>query len=177
MELTLGRRSGELGGAPAARTAVTGAIGGAAITAARFAAVLGPARGEPAAFWRALFRQTYAAEFRVEQSGREEQILEHLLRKATAETVRAHLAGVDLGLLVQAIENGAMVVTGAQVSAIDVLSGLPPLGESDLYDQVCERLGATNDGQRAGAIELALEGLYLARKIGKDSDGSETVYG
>ncbi|MFS0773839.1 hypothetical protein [Sphingomonas sp. 1P08PE] len=61
----------------AARTAVTTAIGGAAVTAARFAAVLGPARGEPAAFWRALFRQTYAAEFRVEQSGREEQILIH----------------------------------------------------------------------------------------------------
>ena len=51
------------------------------------------------------------------------------------------------------------------------------LGESELYDDVCDRLGATNDGQRAGAIELALEGLYLARKISKDSDGSETVYG
>ena len=34
-----------------------------------------------------------------------------------------------------------------------------------------------NDGERAGAIELALEGLYLARKIGKDTDGAETVYG
>ena len=51
------------------------------------------------------------------------------------------------------------------------------LGESELYDEVCDRLGATNDGQRAGAIELALEGLYLARKVGKDTDGSETVYG
>ena len=36
---------------------------------------------------------------------------------------------------------------------------------------------ATNDGQRASAIELALEGLYLARKISKDTDGAETVYG
>ena len=47
----------------------------------------------------------------------------------------------------------------------------------DLYDQVCDALGATNDGQRAGAIELALEGLYLARGVGKESDGRETVYG
>ena len=51
------------------------------------------------------------------------------------------------------------------------------LGESDLYDEVCDRLGATDDGTRAAAIELALEGLYLARKIGKDTDGAETVYG
>ncbi len=116
-------------------------------------------------------------EFETGEEGREEQVLEHLLRKATAETVRAHLAGVDLGLLVQAIEDGAMVVTGAQVSAIDVLSGLPPLGESDLYDQVCDRLGATDDGSRAGAVELALEGLFLAQRISKDSGEGETVYG
>jgi magnesium chelatase subunit I len=42
---------------------------------------------------------------------------------------------------------------------------------------LCHRLDARNDGERAGAIELALEGLYLARKIGKDTDGAETVYG
>lgn len=47
----------------------------AAVTAARFAAVVGPERGPPHAFWTALFRQTYAAEFRVEASGREAQII------------------------------------------------------------------------------------------------------
>ncbi len=60
-----------------ARAGVTAAIGAAAITAARFAAVLGPSHGEAAAFWRALFRETYAAELRVETPGREEQILIH----------------------------------------------------------------------------------------------------
>lgn len=47
----------------------------AAVTAARFAAVVGPAQGSPEAYWTALFRQTYAAEFRVEASGREAQII------------------------------------------------------------------------------------------------------
>jgi magnesium chelatase subunit I len=42
---------------------------------------------------------------------------------------------------------------------------------------VYDRLNAVSDGQRAAAIELALEGLYLARKIGKDTDGGDTVYG
>ena len=35
----------------------------------------------------------------------------------------------------------------------------------------------TNDGQRAAAVELALEGLYLARRISKESDDEETIYG
>ncbi len=116
-------------------------------------------------------------EFETGEEGREEEVLTHLLRTATAETVRAHFRGLDFSLLVDAIESGAMVTTGEQVTARDVLTGLPVLGESELYDQVCDRVGAANDGERAGAIELALEGLYLARKIGKDSDGSETVYG
>jgi magnesium chelatase subunit I len=116
-------------------------------------------------------------EFETGEEGREEEILEHLLRVATAQTVSARLAGIDLGLLVSAIENGASIATGEQVTARDFLSGLPPLGESDVYDQVIDRLSATNDGQRASAIELALEGLFLARRIDKESDGSETIYG
>lgn len=116
-------------------------------------------------------------EFETGEEGREAEVLTHLLRTATAETVRQHFRGLDFSLLVDAIENGLMVTTGEQVTARDFLSGLPVLGESELYDEVCDRLGATNDGQRAGAIELALEGLYLARRISKESGGGETVYG
>ena len=116
-------------------------------------------------------------EFETGEEGREDEILLHLLRTATAETVRHHFRGLDFSLLVDRIEAGQMVTTGEQVTARDFLTGLPVLGESELYDEVCERLEATNDGQRAGAIELALEGLYLARKISKESGGGETVYG
>ena len=116
-------------------------------------------------------------EFETGEEGREAEVLTHLLRTATAETVRQRFRGLDLSLLVQAIDDGAMVTTGEQVTARDFLAGLPVLGESELYDDICDRVDATNDGQRAGAVELALEGLYLARKIGKDTDGAETVYG
>jgi magnesium chelatase subunit I len=116
-------------------------------------------------------------EFETGEEGRELEILTHLLRTATAEAVRGHFRGIDFGLLVDRIESGQMVTTGEQVTARDFLMGLPVLGESDLYDQVCDRLAARNDGERAGAIELALEGLYLARKISKESGGGETVYG
>jgi len=116
-------------------------------------------------------------EFESGEEGREHEVLTHLLRTATAETVRATLRGVDFALLVEAMEEGRMVTTGSQVTARDFLAGLPVLGESELYDEVCDRLAADDDGTRASAIELAFEGLYLARKIGKDSDGTETVYG
>ncbi|CUR55148.1 putative Mg-chelatase [metagenome] len=116
-------------------------------------------------------------EFESGEEGREHEILTHLLRTATAETVRQHFRGIDFALLVDAIEAGSMVTTGEQVTARDFLTGLPVLGESELYDEVCDRLGATNDGTRASAIELALEGLYLARKVSKESGGGETVYG
>ena len=116
-------------------------------------------------------------EFETGEEGREAEVLTHLLRTATAETVRQHLRGIDLAPLVDAIEGGALVTTGDQVTARDFLAGLPILGESDLYDQVMDRLETHTDGERASAIELALEGLYLARRIGKDSTGGETVYG
>lgn len=61
---------------PVAAGAVELALEQAAQTAAGFAAVLRPGAGPPAAFWRALFRQTYAAEFRVEPIGREDGILD-----------------------------------------------------------------------------------------------------
>ena len=116
-------------------------------------------------------------EFESGEEGREREVLGHLLRTATAETVRRHLGGIDLGLLVGAIEDGALVTTGERVTARELLDGLPVLGESTVYDEVCDRLGATNDGERASAIELALEGLYLARRITKDTADGETVYG
>jgi magnesium chelatase subunit I len=116
-------------------------------------------------------------EFESGEEGREDEILDHLLRTATAETVRNHFRGIDFAVLVEAIESGVMITTGEQVTARDFLAGLPSLGESELYDEISDRLNATNDGQRAGAIELALEGLYLMRKISKETGGGETVYG
>ena len=58
--------------------------------------------------------------------------------------------------------------------AKDVLAALPGL---PVVDAVAKRLGAQSDGQRAAAVELALEALYLAKRIDKVSGEGETVYG
>ncbi len=60
---------------PATGARVVRAVAYAAVTAGRFAAVLGPQHGTLADYWLALFRQTYSAELRVEAAGRERQIL------------------------------------------------------------------------------------------------------
>ena len=113
-------------------------------------------------------------EFESGEEGREQAVMEHLLRRATAETASRALGGIDVGPLVAAVEAGSPVTTGERVSAKDVLAALPDL---PVLDEIAERLRAETEGQRAAAVELALEGLYLAKRIDKQSDEGETVYG
>ena len=75
----------------------------------------------------------------------------------------------------EALDGRTTVTTGEQVTAAEFLDGLPPAGVA--YEAIAERFDADTPGRRASAIELALEGLYLARRIAKDSDGAETIYG
>lgn len=82
----------------AVRAEVIAAIAAAATTAACLAAALGPVSGTAEDYWRALFRATYEAEFRVEKGGRENDIL-----SANAE----HFAGLlPLALEAAGIEPG-----------------------------------------------------------------------
>ena len=121
-------------------------------------------------------------EFETGEEGREGQVLEHLLRTATAEAVRSHLRGIDFAPLIDEIDAGASVTTGEQVSGADVLKALPELppteaGEADVYDLVADRLSARTPGERASALEFALEGLFLARPVSKATAATgETVY-
>ncbi|GAB10432.1 hypothetical protein GOARA_056_01800 [Gordonia araii NBRC 100433] len=118
-------------------------------------------------------------EFESGEEGRELEILAHLLRKSVADTVREHLGGIDLAPLVAALESGHPVVTGDRVSAADLLGSLPadePVGKT--VEAIAARFDADTDGERAAAVELALEGLFLARRIGKEADDEgQTVYG
>jgi magnesium chelatase subunit I len=112
-------------------------------------------------------------EFESGEEGREQAVLQHLLRRATAETAQRTLGGVDVGPLVTAVEAGS-VTTGERVSAKAVLAELPGL---PVIDVVAARVGAHSDGERAAALELALEALYLAKRIDKVTGEGETVYG
>ena len=118
-------------------------------------------------------------EFEAGEEGREQAVLDHLLRRATAETLAARLRGVDLDPLIEALDGTVTVTTGADIPAHELLEELPELPEEsqDLYDRIAQAFGAESAGERAAAVELALEWLFLAQKISKDADDDGTIYG
>jgi magnesium chelatase subunit I len=120
-------------------------------------------------------------EFDDADSGREFEVLEHLLRRAVAETSRARLAGLDLRSLQAKFDDGLLVQSGDTVSAdalleqLGTIPGLADLLERLEPDSVHE--GPATVGIAAAAVEFALEGLYLNKRLAKESAGNRTVYG
>ncbi|MBK1782913.1 ATP-binding protein [Prauserella cavernicola] len=116
-------------------------------------------------------------EFEPGEEGRETDHLVHLLRLAVAETARDRFAGLDLRPLSEAVADGHLVATGERVPGKDLLSALPEL---PVLHEVAQRAGVSSDdapGRIASAVELALESLYLARRLAKDAGETTTVYG
>jgi magnesium chelatase subunit I len=114
-------------------------------------------------------------EFEVSEEGREEEILNHLLRRAIAETFRARLGGADLSGVLTKFEEGGSIESGEMVSATELLRRT---GEVPGLARIMARLGMEGResfGEAAAAIEFVLEGLYLIRRLSKDtSDGTAT---
>ncbi|HXR42356.1 MAG TPA: magnesium chelatase, partial [Acidothermaceae bacterium] len=116
-------------------------------------------------------------EFEVSEEGRERDVLVHLLRRAVAETFRAKLGTTDLSGILSRFEEGATVETGELVPASELLKRVGPVTG---LAKVVERLGVEggeDPGQAAAALEFALEGLYLTRRLSKDEVPGRTVYG
>jgi magnesium chelatase subunit I len=106
-------------------------------------------------------------EFEVSEEGREQEVLEHLLRRATAETYRHTLGPADLTGLLEKFDSGEMVESGELVTASELLRRIGPVPG---LAKIMERLDMTGDspGQAAAALEFALEGLFLSRRLSKD---------
>jgi len=116
-------------------------------------------------------------EFEVSEEGREEEVLGAMLRRAIADTFRSRLGSVDLSGLLAKFEDGGTVESGELVPAADLLQRV---GDIPGLARIMARLGMDGGesfGQAAAAVEFALEGLYLMRRLSKDSDGGTSVYG
>ncbi|WP_028935842.1 ATP-binding protein [Pseudonocardia spinosispora] len=120
-------------------------------------------------------------EFASGEEGREEEVLEHLLRRAIADTARFALRGVDLTELADQVASRP-VRTGERIPAAEVVSALPSV---PALTEVAKRLdasGTEDPGPMASAAELALEYLFLTRKLAKDESedgaaGDTVTYG
>jgi magnesium chelatase subunit I len=136
--------------------------------------------GESRAFARPVDLESVPAvlrgklEFASGEEGRETEHLVHLLRRATADTARFRLRGIDLNPLAEAV-SGRPVRTGERIPAREVVAALPATAT---LTEVASRLevgGSEDPGPMASAAELALELLYLTRRLTKDETDDDSV--
>ena len=106
-------------------------------------------------------------EFETFEEGREPEIMERMLRQATLEVYRRRLGGFDFSALVKRFEEeGLEVTTGDLTPAQDVLK---QIGGVKGLAQLMKRLGVEDESpaHAASALEFALEGLHLSRRLNK----------
>jgi magnesium chelatase subunit I len=108
------------------------------------------------------------------EEGRDEQVLERLIKAATLEVFRARVQPQLLGPVVTAFEEGMVVNTGDDVAAGDYKDVLPKLeGMSTILGEL--GLGESPAAVASG-IEFVLEGLHLTKRLNKDSFGTRASY-
>ena len=119
-------------------------------------------------------------EFDLLEEGRELEVVEHALGRAILTVWRRHLAGEDLGGLVERFDDGLVVATGDLATGSDVLAAFG--GHVDGLARWLARLGederAEDPEVAASAVEFVLEGLHLGRRLNReDLDSGTYRYG
>jgi magnesium chelatase subunit I len=113
-------------------------------------------------------------EFETLDDGREEQVLDRLVKASVLEVFRARCRPERLTALVGAFDEGLTVNTGEDVAASEYAGLLPKL--SGLRDALADLgVGETPAGV-ASAVEFVLEGLHLSKRLNKDAVGGKAVY-
>jgi magnesium chelatase subunit I len=109
-------------------------------------------------------------EFDTVEEGREEEILIRALSQAILKVYRRRLAGFDFSTLMARFDGGFTVQTSDLTSADDFLG---QFGELPGLAKLLSRLGVEEEspGSAASAVEFALEGLHLSRRLNKDAAG------
>ncbi len=116
-------------------------------------------------------------EFEAAEEGRELEVLHHLLRRATADAFRALLAGSRPDAACRALRARAPPSRPAtSCPRASCSAGSAPCPGSA---RCWPRLGVEEEspGLAAAALEFALEGLHLNRRLAKDEVAGRTVYG
>jgi magnesium chelatase subunit I len=114
-------------------------------------------------------------EFDTIEEGREPEILLRAMRTAELEVFRRRLSGYDFAPLLDRFDEGLAVDTGELTPASDLLGAI---GDLPGLAKLLERLGVEEEspGVAASAVEFALEGLYLSRRLNKDGGDRSARY-
>jgi magnesium chelatase subunit I len=114
-------------------------------------------------------------EFDTIEEGREEEILGRALRTAELEVFRRRLSGFDFAPILGRFGMGFSAETSDLMPASELLA---QFGEVPGLAKLLERLGVEEEspGVAASALEFALEGLHLSRRLNKDESGRLGAY-
>jgi len=120
-------------------------------------------------------------EFDVSEEGREQELLVHLARRASAESWRQLLGGNDirpvLTALVEWFDAGNTLQTGDDTPGETLLGELGQFEGLGRLMQAVEPELAESPGLAASCVEFAIEGLWLTRRIDKDAVDGVIRYG
>lgn len=109
------------------------------------------------------------------EEGRDEQIVEHLMRSAVLNVFKERCPMDQVRPVLDAFENELVVNTGEDVPSsdyVDLLTQIPALNKP-----VRDLIGDDESPARvASAAELILEGLHLSKRLNKESIGPRAQY-
>jgi magnesium chelatase subunit I len=110
-------------------------------------------------------------EFDTIEEGREADILSRALRTAELEVFRNRLSGFDFQPILRRFDDGSVVETSDLTPASELLGWF---GDLPGLAKLLERLGVEEEspGVAASAIEFALDGLFLSRRINREGGSS-----
>lgn len=114
-------------------------------------------------------------EFDTIEEGREEEILARAAKTAELEVFRRRLSGYDFQPILSRFAEGFEAETSDLTSASALLA---QFGELPGLSKLLERLGVEEEspGAAASAVEFALDGLHLSRRLNKDETGRTGAY-
>jgi magnesium chelatase subunit I len=114
-------------------------------------------------------------EFDTIEEGRETDILTRAARTAELEVFRRRLSGYDFAPLLARFDDGMVAETSDATSAADLLG---QFGDLPGLAKLLERLGVEEEspGVAASALEFALDGLYLSRRLNRDLSAGRVRY-
>ncbi len=109
------------------------------------------------------------------EDGRDEQIVEHLLRSAILTVFKERIGTDVVRDVVAAFEGGTVVHTGDDVASDEEARLLSDVGA--LRAPVLSLTGGDESPAAvASAVELILEGLHLSKRLNKDAVGARATY-
>lgn len=124
----------------------------------------------PIDLWNVIDSSMGRVEFETMEEGREGFILEQLLKRALGEVFRRRLGSENFAPLLQKFDEGMSVETSDVLGAENFLA---QFGQVPGLGRILQKLDVTEESPAvaASALEFALEGLHLTRRLNKDLAG------